>query len=277
MAIEKQGKPIRFNLLKARQTGATSLISAYTFYRMCAEPDTLVAVMLGDNGGQSYNIYQIYKTFLEGTGLEFTYVENENCLKMDNGSEVQFGTHFEGHPGKGRCIPHRLPDCDIVYIPEAGHYKAFEYLTSQFTFYDQTVLIEASGCQRDSFYYDFWFGNSTSVAPDYPSFFMPWFVSNGNRINFKSDKERYAFEDTMNDELKKIGAGFTMPKPGIGYCVYIDKHEAWLPRWQSVINFWDWEISTENVLYYIQKSKEYNGCLKTFRKDYPTFSDEAFI
>ena len=242
---------------------------------MCAEPDTIVAVVTPEKGDYAAHLWNVYKTFYDGMGMEFDFEKTGKSLRLNNGSEVHFGSNIWDEDE----IPYHLSECDIVYFPEAAHTKSFEYLINQIPIHiaTNTVLVEASGCNRGSFYEGFWFDNSTSMVPDYPSLFVPWYLSKENRIGFISDKGRYEFEDTMNTRLAGIGASFRIPNPGIGYCPYIDKHEAWNPSWQKVVDFWEWEIESENVQWYLQKYLEFNGSIEELRRSYPTFAEEAFV
>ena len=260
-------------ILKPRQVGATILISAVAFYEMNAEPGARVCVVTPHQEAYSYEIWRIYKQFHDSTHTEELRAIPGSYLKTHAGSEVWIGDHFGGHgeDGRGNGIPGKITDFDIVHFVEPGYSTHFRDHMERLPKYprNQMVVIESSGCRVGCDFHDFWIGDPSYRRADFSSFFVPWFVHDEYRIGFKSDQERYDFEDKTPSILKELGMELPVGEP-------YNRNELWMRRWEESFEFNEWIMEPENLQWYYRVFRELNGSASELKRQYPTYASEAF-
>ena len=237
------------------------MLSGFIFHEIYDTPDTSVAVSATPDVCKK--IWCLYKGFCDAVGIESEGTEGE-YIRIDNGSDVTFGDDFNFH------------NYNIIHFGDAPVSETFTNKISTISKHQDVIVEAKSGAPIGSFYEDFWIANYHKNRK-YACFFVPWYLSKEHQIKFRSNQERYEFEDSMNNLLAEIGAPFHMPMPGFTYPVLTDKPSPWTYRWADAIDFNAWEIHTENVAWYVKQSTDMRRKgVYQMQYLYPTYIEEAF-
>lgn len=257
----QEGLGSRVNLVRARQVGATSIISALAFYDMVSNPGNNVLVLTHPKTGESNLIYNLYRDFWSCIDSEEDCIANFPHFNLPNGSTVTV------HNSYSEARDH-LGLYNFIHCSNFTDEKGFDELKSYFIDMEPHKSIVVESNARGISSADLWVDNAQIMtAMDLPNFFIPWYACDWYRQSFKMPADRYDFEDKIPEVLKELGDPFSIPTPGIPVVPAIGVDEQWMEHWEGIY-FDGYEVDTEKIKWYYDKFKEPH-----FQEsDYPNFS-----
>jgi len=190
-------------------------------------------------------IWSLYKAFYDSDGQD-GYTQLDTCIRLDNGSDVY--------------LKEEIPSLHTYDIIHFTNIEAFEAGISRVPAYPKRkkVFAEArfGALNRYRKFSHFWQQCLTGIREDFGCCFLPWFLNPDHRVSFKSDQDRYAFEDQIPDLL--VSEKITFPVvPGIAVSPYSTREDPWQARYSHLIDFTDWVVETEHLKYLADTPGEY--------------------
>lgn len=246
-----KNKPIRLIILKARQLGCSTLVSAILYAFTSQKPNLNALVIADDKDGSSY-IFEMAKLFHEKTPSHLKPVEkksNEKKLEFEGlHSQILIDTAENKRAG-------RMVTTQLVHLSE---YAFFNYPKEVMLGMSQavpslpgTMIIKESTANGFNHFHEEW-GKAVRKETDYIPIFMPWYWDEGYRMS----TEGFTIADhTLPSEVIKdeLVLAEQMKNEGVEF---IEERLAWR-RWCIKNNC--------------------GGSLLDFQQEYPSTPEEAFI
>ena len=262
---------VRLHVGKARQVGSTALISAFIFYNLMNTDGGARAIVYTDNkAGAGKPIIDMYGDFWNSVCEpgEDLVVEPPH-IHFPNGSYLYMagnlsdsGFHRQGF--------------DYVHLTDAQDHPYVDDIVDDVPNWDKSksLFMETSGSKMSKSCEMYW------LSETIPTFFLPWYIHHEYSLPFKSNRERYQFEDDMQSLSIFQGPGkpFKIEQPGVPQSLFPAYADDWRVKWTRDydMTFSDYEITSENVHWYYRK---WQHCMDMtqMKRDYPSLSDQLFL
>lgn len=246
---EKQHKPLRFIVLKARQEGISTYFEGKIFHRTITNLNRK-ALIVGHVSKASANLFKMANTY-----YKYLPKKLRPTTKYSNRSELVFGEinsslevdTAENNDNLGRSgTLHDLHATEVAFWRDAS--KAMLALLQTIPEEEGTlVVIESTANGIGGYFYDTW-QDAVNGENDYIPIFLSWFDMPEYSRPFNSDEERLMFAASLDTYEKDLLRKF--------------------PE-QVTLEGLNWRR------YYIRN--KCNGDAEQFKQEYPSTPEEAFI
>jgi len=218
----KQGKPLRYIVLKARQMGLSTLFEGLIF-QDTANNDNKASLIIAHEESASSNLFQISKLFYEempelirpmkkysnGKILSFENPESDENVKQSNPglrSKITIATAGTGEVARSATY-HNVHASEVAFFPDAkttmlGLMQCVPDLPNTLVVWEST----ANGV--GDFFHDQW-QKAVRGENELTPIFLAWFVDPTYSRPFTSDTERDQFLSEIN-AVSRDSSGVTM-------------------------------------------------------------------
>lgn len=173
----KDGKPMRFIVLKARQWGCSTLVAAFVMW-ICLQNDNYSALLVMQEAKVIEKMRGIYKRFHGSVKPDYSYpavVDNGEELRLSNGSGIDYRS--AGTPATadqvGRSTTYQfahMTEMPFWYSPEATMTAVLQCINMGAK---RGLVIESSPKGASGLFYDLYNG-AVRGENDYTPIFVPW-------------------------------------------------------------------------------------------------------
>jgi hypothetical protein len=249
--LKKESKPVRILILKARQTGASTLIEAIV-YSYVSMSDGVNALVIADDIKGSNYIFEMQKLFHEQLEVHLKPMikhSNEKKLEFENiHSQVLIDT--AENPNVGRKFT-----LQYVHLSEAAFFNDLNAIMlglsqSVPNSPNTMIVMESTANGVGNAFYDRWC-EAVKGKSEWKAIFIPWFELKEYSMEVK-DRLLYPIENLKFDKAK-----FLKEEQDLKAKFSLTPEQLNWRRWCIINNC--------------------NGELMKFRQEYPSTWEEAFI
>ncbi|MDY6862947.1 MAG: hypothetical protein SV062_08160 [Thermodesulfobacteriota bacterium] len=262
-ADAKEGKPIRYIILKARREFISTYVQSRMYYNVATKENRGGVIIAQDNDGvQSiFNITRIFHDETPNVIKPMKRFHNRNELRFENpdkekrsvdpglrsGINIYLADNIKEKSGegsrKGRGGAH-----SYLHLSEYAFYKNADIIKDAFLpvimeIPDTFVVIESTANMAKGAFYDEWQAAINGDSQFKPIFFK-WSDHPLYKLAFRNDKLKEDFKLKMNEEEKEL--------------------------------FSKYNLSLEQLHWRRIKASSFSN-IKSFRREYPITPEEAFI
>ncbi|MFE1626252.1 DNA packaging protein [Brevibacillus reuszeri] len=256
-----EGKPVRIIILKARQLGFSTTTEAIIYY-LSSLQEAKNAFIVAHEGTASENLFEMFKTYYDNipelykpmkkydNGKKFTF-ENPSTLesvKRKNPglkSKITVASAEQKTLARSGTI-HYLHISELAFWPDNRKSKHMLALLQSLSDAVGTVCIIESTANGIGEYYQQMWDKAVKGENDYIPLFVAWHEFPDYKEEFESKEERAAFEESLNEEEKKLAKRFNLTLEQL-----------------------KWRISTIK--------NKCDGDVQQFQQEYPSYAEEAFL
>lgn len=268
---EREGRPKRYIVLKARQMGLSTFSEAIIFHDTSTH-ENKNSLIIAHEEVASQNLFNMSKQYYEylpdvlkpmkkyanGKVLHFENPTTDDAEKAKNPglrSKISIATAGTGEVGRSATI-HNLHVSELAFFPDAkttmlGLMQSVPDQPNTFVVWEST----ANGV--GDFFHEQW-NKAVRGENEFTPLFFPWFIDPGYSRPFRSEAEKSAFLDEIS----------TVSRDANG----------------NPIRTYEWELMTKNDLTPEQMNwrrwavaNKCQGDEELFMQEYPSTPEEAFI
>lgn len=244
---QREGKPVRVRILKARQLGYSTLIEAI-IYAFVSRREGFKALVIADDDDGSAKLFSMNKLFHEKLDPLFRpdlKKSNEIALEFQGlNSRIDIDTARNKNAGRGDTyqIIHKSESSRFPYPKEVnlGIANSVPDLPG-------TMIFDESTANGMNHFYDDW-NRSVRGEDGFDTLFVPWFIEDGYAMplypGFARTAEEIEYVKSVEDQAKSIGV------------VISDEQLQW--RRFAIAH-------------------KCGGSLDLFKQEYPSSAEEAFL
>ena len=286
--IMKEINPfIRFNILKGRQQGMSTLIGAIAIVEMLLYPGTGAMIASENQTKSGKNIFRMYELFLnqfqekmqealpenewlwggEDIAARFSFGEectlvNESLFDVVGETAVTSKTLQFIHLSEAAFF-HHLDDCLGMMLQTLPR----EHGTSS------SMFIETTAKEYGNAHHDGWLASCEGKASFKP-IFLPWYVHKTYAHKFDNDAQKKNFEENIGEaDDHKYGNERSL--------LSLDNRNApWRLVWDGKLDFEGYgydKITLENLKFRRSVIDDLFGNLNEFNRQYPSTPEMAFL
>ena len=191
---------------------------------MCQTPEIQVSVVCAYGDADAQEFFEMYEQFARCIFPSDEITTKFPSVDIPNGSRAIF---FDA---KNPRAATNVAYSDIVHTDSPQYTDVVEHSSNaSYIFYEMDGLVPQN----------VWRETENRI-------FLPWYLDDSHRISFKSDEDRWEYEDKFDEIFKKLGFSFKIPTPGVPYHIYPTHAEDWVGNW-GYDNLTDYSITTENI------------------------------
>lgn len=268
---KKNGKPLRYIVLKARQMGLSTLFEGL-IYQDTSTKENKNSLIIAHEEQASSNLFQMSKLFYEevpdlirpmkkyanGKVLSFENPANEESEKQKNPglrSKISIATAGAGEVGRSATY-HNIHASEVAFFPDAK-ITMLGLLQAVPDQPNTMVVLESTANGVGDWFHEMW-QKAERGENDFTPIFLPWFIQDEYTRPFRSEGEKEQFIDEVNStSLSQAG---------------------------DTVHTYEYELMEKHGLTYEQLNwRRYaiqNRCQGDeilFMQEYPSTPEEAFI
>lgn len=268
---EKEGKPKRYIVLKARQMGLSTLFEGLIFQDTATHENKNSLIIAHEEQASSnlFNMSKLYYDFLpdvikpmkkyaNGKILSFENPTNEDAEKMKNPglrSKIAIATAGAGEVGRSATY-HNIHASEVAFFPDAKT-TMLGLLQSVPDQPNTMVVMESTANGVGDWFHDMW-QKATRGENEFTPIFLPWFIQPEYTRPFRSEAERVQFvEQVLTESIDANGNK-------------VKTYEA------ELMEKFDLTLEQLNWRKYTIQNK-CQGDELLFMQEYPATAEEAFI
>lgn len=256
--LESRGKKIWLNILKCRQTGISTLIEAYIFWRTHAHEMNQKVIILGHEQDASQNLFDMFQRYLDNLpgGIKPPIDRNQRDRKLSYlESKNEITVHTAGsNIGGEKAGTGRSATYQYIHSTECAYYP--DYITTfaallQASKYAKLIVKETTANGFNEYRND-WLTDESGES-DYTAIFLCWLEFYEKSFESETEKELL---------LRDLGSNKNFNAYDNEENILMDEYNATLEN----LNWRRWAII--------------NLCKKDidkFHQEYPRDSNEAFV
>lgn len=273
-----QGKPIRIDLLKARQWGGSTATQMYFAWLQLVHMTGLNSLIISHVLSSSYTILDMFDNMLEKYPVEYLHKAGEPYAQNEK-KWVGVGNTTSIHEIPQRSCKVKVgtaekPDNDrsgdynLVHLSEVGLWKKTEGKTPEDIIQGATsgiplrpytaIIIESTAKGVGNFFHREYVAAKQGIS-QFEAFFIPWFEIDMYQIEFDSERDKMVFAQKLVKNRNNRNAMSNREEPGI----YL---------------WWLWEkgATLEQIRWYVEERKKYTDHGQ-MASEYPSDDIEAFV
>lgn len=267
----KDGKPLRYIILKARQLGFSTFTEGQIYWRSSTQ-ENVSSIIVAHEDKATKNLFNMSKLFYEecpDSIKPMIKYSNENALVFENPTKDP--TEKKENPGLRSKITiatagtsdtarsgtyHNVHVSEIAFFPNAQN--TMTALMQCVPDAPNTfVVMESTANGVGGYFYDMW-NDAVEGKNDFTPLFFPWFTDSNYSTEFRSKKEK-------NDFLKEIN---TMTVDEDGRKTPTDEYLL-KETYNLTLEQLNWRKKTI--------ANKCGGDIDVFHQEYPSTPEEAFI
>ena len=212
---DKNKKPKRYIILKARQMGISTFVEGLIFHDTSTR-ENKNALIVAHEESASMNLFQMSKHYYEnipelirpmkkysnGKVLAFENPETDETKKAENPglrSKISIATAGAGEVGRSATI-HSLHVSELAFFPDAK--KTMLGLMQSVPEEPNTlVVLESTANGVGDFFHEMW-QKAEKGENEFTPIFLPWFVDETYTRKFRTQAEKQQFLDEINAVTK---------------------------------------------------------------------------
>lgn len=267
----KNGKPLRYIILKARQLGFSTFTEGYIYWDTSTQ-ELRNSLIVAHEDKATQNLFQMSKLFYEmlpDSIRPMTKYSNQRVLQFENPtndleekrqnpglrSKITLATAGTSDTGRSGTY-HNVHVSEIAFFPNAKNTMTaiMQCVPDE---PNTMVVMESTANGIGGYFYDMW-NDAVEGRNDFTPLFFPWFSDKNYTVPFNSLKEKHAFVERVNAvHIDEAGREYHTEE-------YILKEEFGLTYEQL-----NWREKTI--------ANKCGGDLDMFHQEYPATPEEAFI
>ncbi len=260
--LEKENKPVRLVVPKARQHGVTTLITAMLYVKTAFNEDknTLIMAQLKENASEIFDKAMIMQEEIIPLLKPITYKSNAKELRFKNRGNIQIKSAESKKGGRGYTYQ------NILFSEIAFYSNTEELMTGTLqTVADipgTMIIFESTGNGIGGYFYDLC-KQAEMKQNQYELIFLPWF----DNVDYKMEIP----ENLLSNEegsLAKIAKNAKTKINLLSEGRYGDEKD-----YQERFNLSDEQLYWRRF----QIDNKFKGNLMMFMQEYPADLDECFI
>lgn len=268
---EKDGKPKRYIVLKARQMGLSTLFEGLIF-QDTATHENKNSLIIAHEEQASTNLFNMSKLYYEnlpdvirpmkkyanGKNLVFENPTADDNEKRDNPglrSKINIGTAGAGEVGRSATY-HNIHASEVAFFPDAKT-TMLGLLQSVPDQPNTLVVLESTANGVGDWFHDMW-QKASRGENEFTPIFLPWFIDPGYTRPFRTDSEREQLESEIN----------MVTKDSNGNAVYTYEAEL-MAKFNLTFEQMNWRRYTI--------ANKCQGDEILFMQEYPATPEESFI
>lgn len=203
--MKRAGKPMRVNILKARQLGFSTFIAAIIFVLTVMVPNQ-TACIIADIADHATNLFEKYKFYYE---VLPEFIKSKLPKKKSNAKELVID-YGEGQESKVRILVQgdnagRSDTCQYLHLSEVAFWDDIEgTTTSVLQTVDDTnpnsIIAYETTANGVNYYKEIW-DNDVGSKEGYKALFFPWYLD----PNYSMPYDGYELEDWEIKLKDKLG------------------------------------------------------------------------
>lgn len=268
---DKEGKPKRYIVLKARQMGLSTLFEAMIFHDTSTQENKNSLIIAHEEGASSnlFNMSKLYydylpdvikpmKKYANGKILSFennTNDDREKALNPGLRSKISIATAGSGEVGRSSTT-HNLHASEVAFFPDA-QITMLGLLQSIPDQPNTLVVLESTANGVGDWFHNMW-QKAERGENEYTPIFLPWFIQDEYTRPFRSEAEKEQFKNEVTAE--SIDSGM------------------------NTIRTYEYELMLKHDLTYEQLNwrrwtlmNKCEGDEILFMQEYPSTPEESFI
>ena len=268
---KKNGKPLRYIILKARQLGFSTFTEGYIYWDTSTQ-ELRNSLIVAHEDKATQNLFQMSKLFYEmlpDSIRPMTKYSNQRVLQFENPtndleekrqnpglrSKITLATAGTSDTGRSGTY-HNVHVSEIAFFPNAKNTMTaiMQCVPDE---PNTMVVMESTANGIGGYFYDMW-NDAVEGKNDFTPLFFPWFADKNYTTPFNSLQEKHAFIERVNAIQRDEGGKEYHTEE------YILKEEFGLTYEQ--LNWRDKTIANKC-----------GGDLDMFHQEYPATPVEAFI
>jgi len=207
----RNGKPLRYIVLKARQMGLSTLFEGLIFQDTSTKENKNSLIIAHEEQASS-NLFQMSKLFYEeipdeirpmkkyanGKVLSFENPDNDESAKNKNPglrSKISIATAGAGEVGRSATY-HNIHASEVAFFPDA-RVTMLGLLQSVPDQPNTMVVLESTANGVGDWFHDMW-QKAERGENEYTPIFLPWFIQDEYSRKFNSDAEKAQFIEEVN-------------------------------------------------------------------------------
>ena len=268
---EKNGKPKRYIVLKARQMGLSTLFEGLIFHDTSTKENKNSLIIAHEEQASTnlFNMSKLYyenipdlikpmKKYANGKVLTFENPESDDALKAKNPglrSKISIATAGAGEVGRSSTF-HNIHASEVAFFPDAKT-TMLGLLQAVPDQPNTMVVLESTANGVGDWFHEMW-QKAERGENEFTPIFLPWFIQPEYTRPFRSEAERIQFIEQVN--------AITMEASGQQVRTYeYEIKEKFGLTWEQL----NWRKYT------VQNKCQGDEIL--FMQEYPTTPEEAFI
>ncbi len=268
---EKDGKPKRYIVLKARQMGLSTLFEGLCF-QDTANNENKNALIIAHEEAASSNLFNMSKLYYEclpdlirpmkkynnGKVLSFESPETDEKLKAQNPglrSKITIATAGSGEVGRSSTL-HFVHASEVAFFPDPKT-TMLGLLQSVPDQPNTMVVLESTANGVGDYFHDMW-QKATRGENEFTPIFLPWFIDPLYTRPFRTEAEKQQFLDEISASTIDIS----------GNRVNTYEYEL-MKKFDLTLEQMNWRKYTI--------ANKCQGDEELFMQEYPSTPEEAFI
>ena len=208
---KKEGKPLRYIVLKARQMGLSTLFEGLIF-QDTANHENKNSLIIAHEEQASSNLFNMSKLYFEylpdpikpmkkyanGKVLSFENPTNEDSEKSQNPglrSKISIATAGSGEVGRSATY-HNIHASEVAFFPDART-TMLGLLQSVPDQPNTMVVLESTANGVGDWFHDMWLKAEKGLN-EFTPIFLPWHIQPEYTRPFRTDEEKQAFMDQVD-------------------------------------------------------------------------------
>jgi hypothetical protein len=234
--IQLEGKPVRAVILKARQTGISTLTEALIFYNTVTRANTS-SLIIAHNKISTQNIFRMSKLFYDRMDSKFKPMKsagNKNELYFDNPSEKSrhrspglnsyIYVDTAGNPDAGRSFAlQNLHISEIAMWEKAEEIMAGLKPTVKYR-PNTMIVIESTAKGVGNYFHNLWL-NTEAGKNEYTPIFIAWFELDSYRMLPPKDFKPYDYEHELYGNEARLAETFELDKEQLAWRRFTIRNE----------------------------------------------------
>jgi len=268
---EREGKPKRYIVLKARQMGLSTLFEGLIFQDTSTNENKNSLIIAHEEGASSnlFNMSKLYydyipdvikpmKKYANGKVLQFENPTNDDAEKAANPglrSKISIATAGAGEVGRSATY-HNIHASEVAFFPDAQT-TMLGLLQAVPDQPNTMVVLESTANGVGDWFHDMWM-KAERGENEFTPIFLPWFIQPEYTRPFRSDAEREQFVQEV-DAISTNAQG-------------------------EQVRTYEWELMQKHELTYEQLhwrrwtiKNKCQGDEILFMQEYPCTPEESFI
>lgn len=269
--LEKEKKPVRVIILKARQVGFSTLVEALA-YNKTSTQFNYNSYIIAHEDQASQNLYDMFKRYHENMPPELQpMISTMNSKELEFKNPTRNPLEYRKNPGLQSCIKlatagnvgaGRSQTLNFLHASEVAFWKdAKTLMTGLMQTVPDTpnsyVFLESTANGVGGYFYDMW-QQAERGENDFVPLFFAWFEEPTYTAPFYTEEERQAFIDEVN----------YVHKDHNGKIIHTEEYEL-MKQFNLTYEQLNWRKKAIR--------NKCGGDIDQFRQEYPSTPEEAFI
>ena len=197
-------RPVRLVVLKGRQQGCSTGVGAIGFMHMICHRGANLLIATEEKQGSGKNIFNMYRLYKEKFPIQYKEKHQQDNEIIEFDEELNYGLIRVS--GERRVVSFTYK---FIHLSEAAKFLDLDNFMDEMLetvpmhLLTTSIFVESTAEDYGDQFHELWqMAEAGDQGVGWESLFVPWYVHEEYEIDFRSDKERQEFEDSLHDSAE---------------------------------------------------------------------------